>query len=56
LRLAAAAAGAQVQEMPAELAGARITFKQFQDMALLRRNRHLVTYTLDFCAQVSHTC
>lgn len=44
---------AQVQELPAELAGARITFKQFQDMALLRRNRHLVTYALDFCAQVS---
>lgn len=43
----------QVQELPAELAGARITYKQFQDMALLRRNRHLVTYALDFCAQVS---
>lgn len=43
----------QVQELPPELANAQITFKQFEDVAMMRRNRHLVTYALDFCAQVS---
>jgi hypothetical protein len=48
----------QVQQMPPELQDARITFKQFEDMASLRRNMHQMSFALDFCTQVggSGTC
>lgn len=43
----------QAQNLPAELADARITFKQFQDMNMLRRHMYMLSFALDFCAQVS---
>jgi hypothetical protein len=45
----------QAQSLPAELADARITFKQFQDMNMLRRHMYMLSFALDFCAQVSNT-
>jgi hypothetical protein len=43
----------QAQSLPAQLADARITFKQFQDMNLLRRHMYMLSFALDFCAQVN---
>jgi hypothetical protein len=44
--------GPQVHQLPPELAAAQITFKQFEQMAFLRRNMHVLSFALDFCAQV----
>jgi hypothetical protein len=54
--------GPQVHQLPPELAAAQITSQQFEHMVHLRRNMHVLSFALDFCAQVGrqqpgwHTC
>lgn len=50
--LAHPAHASQAQSLPPQLAAARISLREFEDMAQLRRNMHLMSFALDFCTQV----
>eukprot|EP00878_Enallax_costatus_P024166 GHUV01025765.1.p1 GENE.GHUV01025765.1~~GHUV01025765.1.p1 ORF type:complete len:470 (+),score=125.94 GHUV01025765.1:256-1665(+) len=41
-----------VDEMPAELANAQISFKDFSSMAHLRQHLYMLSFALDFCYQI----
>lgn len=42
----------QVDEMPADLANVRVSFKDFSTMAYLRQHLYMLSFALDFCYQV----